>query len=58
VSVGKDEPDIKKKDRLTFRSKSKGVTYIVYKQNSEHKCMYFSPSDKLLSLIEERRNNR
>ncbi len=55
VSVGKQEPNIKKKDRFTFRSKSKGVAYIVYKQNGEQKCMYFSPSTELLSLIEERR---
>jgi hypothetical protein len=58
VSVSKQEPDIKKKDKLTFRSKSKGVTYIVYKQNGEQKCMYFSPSDELLSFIEERRVKR
>jgi len=55
VTVSKKQPDIKKKDRLTFRSKSKGVVYIVYRQNGEQKCMYFSPSDKLLALIEERR---
>lgn len=58
VSVGKAQPDIKKKDRLTFRSKSKGVVYIVYKHNGEQKCMYFSPSNDMLSLIEERRVKR
>lgn len=58
VSVGKTEPDIKKKDKLTFRSKSKGVVYIVYKQNNEQKCLYFSPSEDMLSLIEERRIKR
>lgn len=58
VSVGRQEPDIKKQDRLTFKSKNKGVVYIVYKQNGEQKCMYFSPSDELLSLIEERRAKR
>ncbi len=57
VSVGKQEPDMKKV-RLTFRSKSKGVVYIVYKQNGEQKCMYFSPSNDMLSLIEERRIKR
>jgi len=58
VSVGRQEPDIKKQDRLTFKSKNKGVVYIVYKQNGEQKCMYFSPSNELLSLIEERRAKR
>lgn len=58
VSVGKTEPNIKKKDKLTFRSKSKGVVYIIYKQNGEQKCLYFSPSEDMLSLIEERRIKR
>lgn len=57
VSIGKDKPDIKKMDRLTFKSKRSGVTYIVYKQNGQQKCLYFSPSDKLVCLINERRTH-
>ena len=58
VSVGTQKPNIKKLERLTFRSKKSGVTYIVYKQNGQQKCLYFSPSDEMLALIEKRRNTR
>jgi hypothetical protein len=58
VSVETKRPDIKKMDRLTFKSKRSDVKYMVYKQNGQQKCLYFSPSDDLLALIEQRRHNR
>ena len=58
VSVSRETPGIKKKERLTFKSKKRGVTYIVYKHKGCEKCMYFSPSDELLALIQKRRVGR
>lgn len=58
ISADTHLPDIKKMDALTFRSKKSGVKYIVYQQNGQQKCMYFSPSDELFALINERRGQR
>ncbi len=58
ISVGVQEPEFKKPERLTFKSKKSGVKFLVYKQNGQQKCMYFSPSDELLALIEKRRGAR
>lgn len=58
VSIGDEKPVAEKPERLTFKSKKSGVTYLVYKQNGQQKCIYFSPGDELLSLIEKRRGER
>ncbi|MDD5017706.1 MAG: hypothetical protein PHO15_06375 [Eubacteriales bacterium] len=42
-----------KKQRLTYLSKRSGVVYIVYENNK--KCVYFSPSQKMLDFIDVRR---
>lgn len=54
VSIGKSEPDIRQKARFTFKSKNQDVVYIVFKQDGQNKCGYFSPSKELLELIEKR----
>ena len=44
-----------KKQRLTLKSKRRGVVYIVYKKDGEEKCVYLSPGEQLLGEIEKRR---
>ena len=60
VHIGNSLPDgyKGKSHRLTFKSKRRGVVYIVYRCGSDKKCVYFSPSDKMLSLINKRRGDR
>ena len=55
--IGAQPPqDLKcQKQRLTYQPKRKGVVYIVYQSGGQEKCAYFSPSQKLLDKIEERR---
>lgn len=57
VSLGREKPGYKKPQRLTYRSKRSGVTYIVYKQDGEELCVYFSPSDAMRALIDRRRGS-
>jgi len=58
--IGSDLPaDYKgNQQRLTYKAKRRGVVYIVYRSGSDKKCVYFSPSDKLLALIKERRSKK
>ena len=44
-----------RKQRLTFKSKRRGVVYIIYRGGKNKKCVFFSPSKELLALIEKRR---
>ncbi|MGI5848835.1 MAG: hypothetical protein ACOX8Q_01995 [Christensenellales bacterium] len=57
--IGKQPPKDcpRKKQRMTFKSKRRGVAYIVY-NNSEKRCAYFSPSEKMLSFINERKQEK
>lgn len=43
-----------KKQRLTFAAKRKGVVYIVFIKDDDKKCVYFSPSEKMLDMIQKR----
>ncbi len=54
--IGKTLPDYYngKIQRLTYASKKSGVVYIIYKDGDEKKCVYFSPSDKLVERLERR----
>ena len=55
VSIGQDRPEAVKLQRLTYHAKRRGVTYIVYKLNSEERGAVLSPSSALLELIDKRR---
>lgn len=54
--IGKTLPNdyTGKKQRLTYKRRAKGVTYIVYISKDDKKCVYFSPSEKLLALLDKR----
>ena len=55
IYIGTEKPeDCKSKKRFTFRSGKKNVVYMVYIKNDEKQCAVFSPSDKMLKLIETR----
>lgn len=54
VSIGKQPPGLRALERLTFKPKS-GAVYIVFKEDGKQRCAYFSPSEKLLEMIEEKR---
>ena len=53
VSIGKQPPGVRALERLTFKSKS-GAVYIVFKENGKQRTGFFSPSNELLAMIEER----
>lgn len=54
--IGSDLPESYsgKKQRLTYLSRRKGVVYIIYTHNGNQKCAFFSPSSKMLDLIQTR----
>lgn len=56
IYIGKEKPkDIKGSiKRLTFRSGKKDISYLVYIDKDEKRCAAFSPSDKMIELIESR----
>lgn len=56
VSISQDKPSCSKKQRLTYHPESHGVTYIVYLQDGEERCLYFSPSEAMRTLIDQRRS--
>ena len=43
-----------KKQRLTYASRRRGVTYIVFIKSDEKKCAYFNPGEKMLEVIRAR----
>jgi len=43
-----------KKQRLTFATRRRGVTYIVFIKDDDKKCAMFSPSEKMIELIKAR----
>jgi hypothetical protein len=57
LSVETQPPDGCKRrpQRLTYKSKRHGVVYLTYRNGSDTRCMYFSPSEKMVDLINARR---
>ncbi len=60
VSVGTQLPDNCKGQlqRLTYKSRKRGVVYLACRSGSDTRCVFFSPSDKMVNLINERREKR
>ena len=56
LHIGPEKPRGMRLQRLTFRPRRHGVTYVVYRQDSGGEAgMFFSPSPVLANLIEQKR---
>ena len=55
LHIGPEKPRGMRLQRLTFHSRRRGVTYVIYRQDSDGEAgMFFSPSPALLDLIEKK----
>ncbi|MGI5918469.1 MAG: hypothetical protein ACOX8N_02250 [Christensenellales bacterium] len=55
LHIGPEKPRGMRLQRLTFRSRRRGVTYVVYRQGSGDEAgMFFSPTPALIDLIEQK----
>ena len=56
LSLGPEKPQAAKLQRLTYRARRRGVTYLVYRKENGEAGFFFNPSPALIELIEQRRS--